>query len=706
MKSRVIRLCLAVSLCASGLLAWGRTDALEWTVCLEYRPESPWTKHCHVKSVPSGFDLYIGPSGLSYVIDGSEKKISGTLMHPEGIEDGTRHAYALVVDQKHVEIYLDSRRLARTEVAACGTFDIGSIELDKGIVGEVSNFQVVPEAIRVWPEPAPLPPPRPGVYAFSGMDWVHPGNFAAKLTNAVRRISIRTAANERENVQLFVVPGMNGRTKLRVGVKSTLCTRDGQRANFGIRLNRILYTAVLRPSHFMHEGAVIPDRLEPADSFVRSGNDPFAIWLEVETPTGTPGGVYRGCLNLEEEGGASTRVCLEVHVCGFELPHENTVPTLVNLWERDILSYACGDPQRYLALIEKYCDLLVDHRLNPIYLHEVDLIADEGARRVYPDYACGATNWEAFDALTERLFKRGMSRVVAGPYYRTPEVWRNAAGKEKTWREVRTHLVGKGWLEKSVAYCIDEWGEKDLAEAARVGEAMKAWAPGVKWTITGANNNYPAPDRLSTVDIWLPQLHWVNPVEKAREQAQGKEVWYYVCTGPQFPTPNLHADTPLAAIRMVPGFGLRFGFDGFLHWGANFNTGRNAQPTQAYEYGEGQYVFADADGNPVATCRLKALGDGMEDWMAFRLLRQLDAAEADKLMTAFAKLVPERAYDTAIPIGLHDPWEGSYGTFLERDAFYSVYAHPARYLAWRERLYAAIERFTPGIGRNGKRNAR
>ena len=120
------------------------------------------------------------------------------------------------------------------------------------------------------------------------------------------------------------------------------------------------------------------------------------------------------------------------------------------------------------------------------------------------------------------------------------------------------------WLEKSVAYCIDEWGEKDLAEAARVGEAMKAWAPGVKWTITGANNNYPAPDRLSTVDIWLPQLHWVNPVEKAREQAQGKEVWYYVCTGPQFPTPNLHADTPLAAIRMVPGFGLRFGFDGFL----------------------------------------------------------------------------------------------------------------------------------------------
>ena len=683
------RALLFAASCALCLAAWGRRDATEFTVSLGYAPESPWEKPCHVNSSPSGFDLYISPSTISYVVGGSERRIHGRVVHPQGVTDGKRHHYAAVIGQDAVDVYFDGRKLSRTEVAGFGTFDVDSIRVADGVPGRVDGFTVVPSAVR--PQERPVVPLVPGVYAFSAMDWVHPGNFATKLTNATVEVSVSTAANERENVQLIVVPDSRDSKTLDVRAESSLCTRDGIRTNFGLKFSRIRYTPVPKPSHFMYAGMKIPDRLEAAQAVAREGDGPFAVWLEVETPCGTPPGVYRGWIEISVEGGLRGRIRLEVRVFGFELPRENAVPTLVNLWDRDILSYADGDPKRFLALLESYCGMLVEHRMNPIYLHEADLIVDADARRCYPDYSDGAENWGAFDELTGRLVERGMSRVVVGPFYRSPDAWRKTRNKEKTWRAVLEHVKEKGWLEKSVAYCIDEWGERDLEEASRVGEAMKEWAPGIKWLITGANKNYPAPDRLPAVDIWLPALHWVNPLQKAAEQARGREVWYYVCTGPQFPVPNLHGDTPLAAIRMVPGFGMRFGFDGFLHWGANFNTGRRAKPTAAYEYGEGQYVLAGENGEPVATCRLKALADGMEDWMAFHMLSGIDAGRAKALMKELEAIVPARTFDAAIPIDIKSPSEGSYGTFLDPYAFYRTYTDPACYLAWRERLYAAIE---------------
>ena len=77
--------------------------------------------------------------------------------------------------------------------------------------------------------------------------------------------------------------------------------------------------------------------------------------------------------------------------------------------------------------------------------------------------------------------------------------------------------------------------------------------------------------------------------------------------------------------------------------------------------------------------------------MAFHMLSGIDAGRAKDLMKELEAIVPARTFDAAIPIDIKSPSEGSYGTFLDPYAFYRTYTDPACYLAWRERLYAAIE---------------
>lgn len=107
---------------------------------------------------------------------------------------------------------------------------------------------------------------------------------------------------------------------------------------------------------------------------------------------------------------------------------------------------------------------------------------------------------------------------------------------------------------------------------------------------------------------------------------------------------------------------------------------------------EGQLMYPDEDGNPVATCRLRTLGDGMEDWLAADMLKKRKPSAWAKLAGALAALIPERKYDPGIKVTWSGPDRASFKTFLPEDAFYGVYTHRDRYLAWRKSLYDELEK--------------
>ena len=230
---------------------------------------------------------------------------------------------------------------------------------------------------------------------------------------------------------------------------------------------------------------------------------------------------------------------------------------------------------------------------------------------------------------------------------------------------------------------------KYLDEINRIGEMVKNSAPGVRWLMTFGSQNSPLPE-IKNVGLWIPQFHWVNMPEMRRSQKAGIPVWSYVCTGPQYPVPNLHQDTPPAGIRMVPAANFRFGFDGILHWAANFNTGKNARPVEEYGAGEGRYIYADENGNPVPTVRLKNFADGMEDWMVMEMLKQRSPEKHRQMLAELSRLIPGREFDSSIKITATSPREATYQTFMDTSAFYPVMSQPERYLQWREKLYETL----------------
>ena len=679
----------------------------EMTVAFRFKADADTPVFPEVRHVNGCFAFAAGRGFAWFEATGANRRVYDGCAHPWLLETGVWHDAAFTFDQTGLAVYWGGRCVKRCPAPDLGPLKQGTrlIRVGHRFKGVITDFRILTRACSEFPAErarAARRQPQPrfdadglDVWTASALAWVRPEDRS--WARPAEALTFDTAANERESRQVFVYPARAAK-RLTVTRPARLKTGSGKSASFDLTVRQIVYRPVSRASYYLYNvGTTFPDRLEERAFFTRGDEPCFSLWMDVKTPPGTPAGRYRGEVVFADETGARTTRLVEVNVRGFELPVRNTVPTLMNIWDRDVMEFAVDDPRRFLDLMRAYCEILLDHRLNPRFLHEPDLIKPPVIRALYPIVRFGEdgrdmTNWGPWDELVAHCRARGMSAIAVGPTYRTTNDWLTARSESAAvWQAWRNHVKEKGWLEDAIAYPIDEWGERSLPLMRQIGETVHASAPEFRWIVTGGNGNLPQPDALAGVDIWCPQIHYLNRTAQRQVQAAGGAVWHYVCTGPQFPMPNLHGDTPLAAIRVVPVAGIRFGMDGFLHWGVNFNTGRGKKPIHAYGFAEGQYVYPDDEGRPVPTCRLRALGDGMEDWMAADLLRRRDAAAWARLATRLAALIPEKEYDPSTPISWHAPDRASHQTFLPIDAFYGLYGRDEKYLAWRAELYTALE---------------
>lgn len=679
----------------------------EMTIAFRFRADSDSPQFPGVRHANGAFAFSAGRGFSWYEVTGENGRRYDGCAHPSLLEAGKWHDVAFTFDQKNMAVYWGGRRVRNTEAANLGklTGAGGAIRIGGGFKGEIADFRIFDVAVKDWPEErarrdAEEPMPEFGksgfaVLAADSMAWVTPSDRRA--AQQVKGIELLTAANERESVQLFVYQKDADKKRLEVGVPAKLRTAGGRPASFEISVGTITYSVPEKASHYMYENTAYPDRIVPGATVVRDGEPCFAIWLDVKTPKGTKPGKYSGTVKFSCGGGQRGEVPLTVDVKGFELPARNEVRTIFNIWERDLLVFSGSDTNRFVELVRMYGDMLLEHRLNPQFLYEPRLIRNDQILALYPIVQFGAdgtdvTNWGPYDSLAEHFRTKGLSTSVPGVSYGGTNELGSAERQRAIWKCWRDHFASKGWLADAIAYPVDEWSHGLLAKTQWVGDNIKGVAPEFKWLVTGGNGNMPAPDELNGVDIWCPQLQNVNLAAKRRVQKIGVQNWFYVCTGPQFPAPNLHGDTPLAAIRMVPGAGIRFGFDGLLHWGVNFNTGRRVPMGDFFGCAEGQLMYPDEEGKPIATCRLRSLGDGMEDWLAADMLKKRKPSAWAKLADALAALIPERKYDPATKVTWSGPDRASFKTFLPEDAFYGVYTHRDRYLAWRRLLYDELEK--------------
>ena len=531
------------------------------------------------------------------------------------------------------------------------------------------------------------------VKAVSPMSRVMPDDIV--LQPPTRKAQLSMAGNERENLQLLVFPQSAELRSFSVELPRGLKNPEGAPGEFEIRVSETDYSPLAGPSHWMYLYPAVPDKLIPRDVYSLDRKKFLPLWLEVKSGENTAPGIYSGEIRITGDNGKTLSLPLEVKVYDFVLPRRNIVPSIVSIWERDLQTYLQdGDVEGFMRLFTAYADMVLEHRLNPVVMHQGDLVAGWLRDTVYPNYRVSPDgkaeiNWKYYDRLVSRLREKGLSTVVTGPYYRDADIWKNSKNQDAVWREVARHAREKGYLAEAVAYPIDEWSMQHLDEINRIGEMVKNNAPGVRWLMTFGSQNSPLPE-IKNVGLWIPQFHWVNMPEMRKSQKAGIPVWSYVCTGPQFPVPNLHQDTPPAGIRMVPVANFRFGFDGILHWAVNFNTGKNARPVTEYGAGEGRYIYADENGMPVPTVRLKLFADGMEDWTVMEMLKRRNPEMHREMLAELSELIPGKDFDPDMKITATSPSEATYQTFMDTDAFYPVMTHPEKYLEWREKLYEAL----------------
>ena len=511
-------------------------------------------------------------------------------------------------------------------------------------------------------------------------------------------IVICTAANEAESAQLvvFTEKKLEG---VRVSIAGDLVSAAGARIEAAAAdIRKVGYVNIDQPTDGTGCRAQWPDPLLPQspDGCAIPGdmNQPFRI--RVKPPKGTPKGIYRGTIQVRHSGDALD-VPISVEVFGFELPDAMTCETAFGFSFPGVCRYhgLKTDAQRE-ELLDKYLSLLSANHISPYNPAPLApwRVSWKGVKED-PSTAVPVFDWTKWDAAMEKAFnhyhfnsfRMNVTGLGGGTFHSRTEPSiagipaTNAAYHAmmaKYLGGIEAHLREKGWLDKAYIYWFDEPSPRDY-EFVKTGFAtLKRHAPALRRMLT----EQPEQELFGYPNIWCPltpNLHTAS--EKACRDA-GDNFWWYVCCGPKAPYVTEFIDHPGVEMRLWSWQTWKESVHGLLIWATTYWTSYAAYPDfpqnpyedpmswvsgystkrgtkSAWGNGDGRLVYpplAAADGRPkapvmdapVPTIRLEMLGDGIEDYEYFSILKRLlqRASAADRARLEPLLAVPEAVTKT------------------------------------------------------------
>ena len=247
-----------------------------------------------------------------------------------------------------------------------------------------------------------------------------------------------------------------------------------------------------------------------------------------------------------------------------------------------------------------------------------------------------------------------------GPYEQGTQAYDRIVGEYL--HTLQEHLREKGWLDAAYAYWVDE-PEPDHYENVAYGmRLLDQYAPEIRRMLT----EQPEEALFAHVDIWCPVLHNYEEEAARARQAEGEEIWWYVCTGPKAPWAGLFTDHNAIDLRIWQWMTWKYDVTGALIWTTNYwnspqrqrETGRLQNPWEDpmsyrssgggwWGNGDGRFIYPpnvdpNAEHEPIVTgpidsIRWEMLREGLEDYEYFHALAQRiegrDKAQARALLT-------------------------------------------------------------------------
>ncbi len=455
---------------------------------------------------------------------------------------------------------------------------------------------------------------------------------------------------------------------------------------------------------------LLPKNWQP----VTGRNNP--IWLQVSVPASANAGDYTATMRISS-GGWHVLVPITLHVWNFTLPLKSALRGGFGISQDTIFRYQnITTPQDKAKVWQLYMEAFQRNRLNPydpmaLSPYLVTLVhGSNGSPHVKLDFtrfdeaAHKALDEMGFNAFVIQFYGLGGGRYpnyqkgsFLGYQQGTPEY--NRLMKEYG-AELQEHLQKHGWLDKAYVYWTDEPQEDDFPFVKQGMEEIRRVAPRLHTILTV----HITPKLFGDVNIWCSLTNQYDHAAALEQQRAGNEVWWYICTGPKEPYVGEFIDRPGIDMLMWMWQTWKYHVQGNLIWSVNYWTSTPQFPHAVqnpwkdpmsyvdgpggvWGNGDGRYLYpANRHPNtdkttpyvegPVPSIRWELLGEGVEQWQYFHLLKQL----VDEKLTAHDESSVVKQAESL----LHIP--------PQICSSMTVYTHnPALLLAYRRRVAQAIE---------------
>lgn len=468
------------------------------------------------------------------------------------------------------------------------------------------------------------------------------------LPRPAKSLDVRLARDEKESVQLFVMPkdGDLSGVRVRIGelkneagttlpasaisvsVLGYVNITNGSPYGIGFNIPTNNAAGYVRAIRACDRGWCPDPILSFMDRTDVRRDDIQGFWIRIHAPEDQKPGMYRGAATVSADGVESATIQMSVRVNAFSVPKTPMLPLAVTfvprhsakLSNKAIHEIPDAPYNTWTNRLDEWCDFITDRYLS------FDSLYNMRGKPRDPDFA-----------MLDRQAKRGLNGMFNIGYWDGPsedgrEKW--IAEKLPKLKRAYEEVKRRGLLDRAYVYGCDEKLPNTFADIAWAAKILHKELPGAKLMVTAYDLTYGMDSPLSDIDCFVAETEMYNPARAQRARAAGKQVWWYFACSQLAPCANSFIEGEAIEMRSLLGAqSVKYRPDGFLYYSIAFwdmtrpmsgkspFTDWNAFTLKNLR-GDGGWTCCGPDNEPVSTIRLENFADGLEDYAYAKMLEK------------------------------------------------------------------------------------